>query len=31
MNQEEFQVIMKYAPYLMFDEKEPFLFIILDI
>ena len=24
MNQEEFQVIMKYAPYLMFDEKEPF-------
>ena len=24
MTQEEFQVIMKYAPYLMFDEKEPF-------
>lgn len=24
MNQEEFQIVMKYAPYLMFDEKEPF-------
>ena len=24
MNHEEFQSVMKYAPYLMFDEKEPF-------
>jgi len=24
VKQEEFQLVMKYAPYLMFDEKEPF-------